>query len=412
MQDDHFIQKGTKMKLIIKVIRDKYWSLYFAALKLLGFIILFFLYIVKPFKFVKLLPIIHTRIGHLASNTDLFLRRLQLKRREKEGIFYLGVSGKPVNQQLLTMFKRKLPIIQNDHVHRILNSSPLNKSPFYEPLPCMTNEYYEFNNTEPNLYFTASEEKKGKKLLKKMGINDNSWFVCFHSRDSAYLEKEHSSSDREKWRYHDYRDSDIENYLKAAEYITSQGGYAIRVGKVINKKLPDLNNPQIIDYATKYRSDFGDIYLHAKCKFSLGDTAGIWSLPTIFHVPVAEVNFTATFQHTPLRKGDLFIPKKVWSIKDNRFLTFREIMESKLGTFQRSQDFAEAGVVLVENTADEILDLAKEMNQRLDGKFKTAKEDEELQKKFRSLYKPHYWGYGSPARTGTKFLRENKELLT
>ena len=397
------------MKPIKKVIGYTYWKLYFAALELLGFIILLFLYIIKPFKFVKLLPIIHSRIGHLALNTDLFLRRLQLKRREKERIFYLGVSGKPANQQLLIMFKRKLPIIQNHHVNRMLNIPPLNKSPFYEPLPCMTNEYYEFNNTEPNLYFTASEEKKGKKLLKKMGIDDNSWFICFHSRDSAYLDKEHSSLDKEKWRYHDFRDSDINNYLKAAEYITSQGGYAIRIGKVVNKKLPDLNNPQIIDYATKYRTDFGDIYLHAKCKFSLGDSAGIWSLPTIFNVPVADVNFIHF--HTPLRKGDLFILKKIWSIKEERFLTFREILDSEVARYVTSAQYKKAGLKVVENTAEEILDLAIEMNERLDGKFETTEEDEELQENFHSLLKPHHWCYGTPTRIGAKFLRENRELL-
>jgi putative glycosyltransferase (TIGR04372 family) len=86
-------------------------------------------------------------------------------------------------------------------------------------------------------------------------------------------------------------------------------------------------------------------------------------------------------------------------------------MESKVCKFQRSQEFAEAGVVLIENTAEEILDLAKEMNDRLDEKFKTAKEDEELQNKFRSLYKPHHLCYGTPARIGAKFLRKNRELL-
>lgn len=244
-----------------------------------------------------------------------------------------------------------------------------------------------------------------------MGIGPDDWFICFHSRDSAYLDKCHSYCSREGWSYHDYRDSNIKNYLEAVKYIVSCGGYAARMGYIVAEKLPDLNNPRIIDYASYHRTDFGDIYLHAKCKFSLGDTAGLWNVPTLFHVPVAGVNWTAPLEHTPFRKGDLFIPKKVWSIENKRFLTYREILESEVCHFQEANLFAEAGLQVVENTAEEILDLAREMNERLDGTWRTTKEDEELQKKYWSFIRPHHWCYRSPARIGTIFLRKNKELL-
>ena len=77
----------------------------------------------------------------------------------------------------------------------------------------------------------------------------------------------------------------------------------------------------------------------------------------------------------------------------------------------RSEYYTKAGLKVVENTAEEILDLSIEMNERLDGTFKPTKEDEDLQNRFRSLLKPHHHCYGTPARIGTKFLRENKKLL-
>lgn len=386
------------------------------GVNLFASIIVLFLYIIKPFKFIKIYRLIDFRIGHLAANTDLFLRRLQLNIIKKNGVSYLGIaSTKPANEQLLKMFKRKLTIIQiprgklmNMFLDAIFSKkSVLRQSIFCQSLfsqslsflPFNSNEYYEFNNAERNLDFTASEEEKGKKLLEKMGIKDNSWFICFHSRDPAYLVDLTSE---------DYRDCDVKNYLEAARYIASQDGYAVRMGQVVRKKLPDLNNSRIIDYASNYRTDFGDIYLPAKCKFFLGSTAGLFLVPTIFHVPVAVTNFIPI--HTTLREGDLFILKKIWSIKEERFLTFREMLlewENALC----SEYYTKAGLKVVENTAEEILDLAIEMNERLDGTFKTTEEDEELQNRFHSLIKPHHHCYGTPARIGTKFLRENKELL-
>lgn len=384
---------------------------------MLGFMVAPDLYIQRRFKSIKLCLIVSNRIGEIAGRTDLFLRRLQLKKIDNE-ILYLGIaSSKTANKQLLKMFRRKMPIIENEVAYQIIEkmcyqlfekpgiSPNLRKFSPFEELPFKPNPYYEYSHTERNLYFTESEEEKGKKLLEKIGIN--SWFVCFHSRDPAYLSKTYG---REKVRYHDYRDCDIENYMKAAKYIADKGGFAVRMGSSVADKLPDLSNPRIIDYASYYRSDFCDIYLPAKCKFFLGSSAGLILVSTLFHVPTAWANLIP-FDYTPFRRGDMYIPKKIWSIKEKRFLTFREILEFGIGDYARSEQYAEAGVKPVENTADEILDIAIEMNERLDGTFETTKEDEELQKKFHSLFKPHHHCYGTPARIGTKFLRNNKDLL-
>ena len=45
------------------------------------------------------------------------------------------------------------------------------------------------------------------------------------------------------------------------------------------------------------------------------------------------------------------------------------------------------------------------------GRFQYTEEDEELQSRFHSLYQPHHSCYGTPARIGAEFLRQNKELL-
>lgn len=401
--------KSLTTRLINLINKSSYFRIFISVLtNTFGFAVLVLLYVIKPFKYVKAVPLIVQRIGHLACNTDLFLRRLQLNNMEKKDVLYIGIGyNTPANKQLLKMFKRNFPIIVNTVVFGIINSYVIRKSIFYEPLIFNTSEHYEFNDLKRTLYFTSYEEKRGKHLLNKMGIDDKSEFICFHTRDTTYL----SNIQDTDWDLHDYRNSDINNYFDAVKYIANQGLFVLRMGHTVADKLPDMNNSHIIDYASDYRTDFGDIYLHAKCKFSLGDTAGIWTLPTIFHVPVACVNFMSPLESAPFREGDLFIPIKVWHVKEERFLTWCEIMESDVCKFVTGNEFKEAGLVLIENTQEEILDLTIEMNEKLDGTMKYTEEDERLQNEFHVYYKPHHRGYGTSARIGAKFLRDNKWFL-
>lgn len=370
-----------------------------------------FLYIIKPLIKVQFLKIRDDRIGHLTANTELFLRKLEIGIIKKKRTLFVGIaSTKPCNKQLLRMYKRKMLIIQ---LPKVLSEVPFSeksllvKSGFGIQLHFKENEYYPISSEKPNLDFASSEEKKGQELLKKMGLTDKDWFICFHARNQKYLAEYFSSRDMS---YHNIRDWDINTALKAAEYIASKGGFAIRMGAVVEKRLK-TKNPRIIDYASSYRTEFGDIYLPSKCKFFLGDGCGINQVAQIFNVPEAWVNRLPVSAAPWSRKG-VYIPKKMWSIKKRRFLTFREIIDLGIIHSWRTEEYANVKVKPINNTPEEILDLVIEVNERINRTWKTGKEDEKLQKKFRSLFPKDSPCYGFPSRIGAKFLRENKNLLS
>lgn len=200
--------------------------------------------------------------------------------------------------------------------------------------------------------------------------------------------------------------------MKAAEYITKQGGFVIRMGSTAKTAFHTMN-PKIIDYATKYRSDFGDVFLPATCKFFLGNTSGISLISTIFHVPSAGTNYIPF--HTPYRHDDLFILKRLWSTALQRHLTFQEMLDFDSKTQNPfvyvEKRCREANLIIQENTPEDILDLAREMNERINETFREAKSDQQLQKRFRSLLQPHHHLYASQATISTSFLRKNKQLL-
>jgi putative glycosyltransferase (TIGR04372 family) len=349
--------------------------------------------------------VINCRIGHLAANTELFLRRLRSGKYFQKNNIYIGICRYPLvsNRQLLTMFKRHLFIIEYNYFIDKMLSTWLRYTEFYYGLTFL-NEFYEFSNYEPILSFTEEEEKDGKQLLAEMGIKGADWFVCFHSRDNEYLAASSES--------HNYRNCSIGNYLKAAEYIAAQGGYAVRMGAVVEKPLPKERDPRIIDYALDYRSDFMDIYLSAKCKFFLGNTAGLHCVPIVFNVPVAGANFSH-LELPPVGKNNIFIPKKIMNVKRRGLLTFSVILNSGIGGWlgPESDNYKNNGLELIENTPEEILDLTMEMDQSLSNGFCYSEEDNKLQCAYRALIKPSHRCYEFKGRIGMEFLRKNRELL-
>lgn len=391
--------------------------IYYALINVIALPIAILLLPFRLFR-VRFVRIVDNRIGHLAANTFVFLRRIELGIIDRN-IRFVGIAGtRSCNIQMLSMFRRIMKIIQlpypvyNNMVFRTLStkSSLLSLLGLYEDLTLDSNEYAEFD-VEPGyrnrLRFTKEEEQHGREELKKMGLSSKDWFICFHARDSKYLSGKIKHINLS---YHDHRDSDIKNFLKAAEYIADRGGYAIRMGAIVEKKLPEKRNKKIIDYAVQHRTDFGDIYLPAKCKFFLGDGCGINQVAQIFNVPVAWANRTP-LEMPPFARNDLFILKKLYSIKKKRYLSFREILDMGLGYALKGEDFEKAGIRLDENTSEEILDLVVEMNERFDGIWKTTKEDEELQKKFKSLFSKDSHCYNFPSRIGAGFLRKNRWIL-
>ena len=76
-----------------------------------------------------------------------------------------------------------------------------------------------------------------------------------------------------------------------------------------------------------------------------------------------------------------------------------------------SEKHEQLGVEVMENTAEEITALAVEMDERLKGTWQTTEEDEELQRRFWSLFKPSELNQVFLSRIGAEFLRQNRELL-
>lgn len=350
----------------------------------------------------------NTRIGHFAANTELYLceRAAGLHPKHVFDVFHYHSEGF-CNHQLKKMWERtnlfriwkisRYLYIANrllpGYREHIVVTSDRDIHSLYERIPT-------------HLSFTPEEEKKGNDELRKIGIPFEAKIICFMARNSAYLNTIHESSN---YSYHNYRDSNIHDYIPAIEELVNRGYYAVRMGAVVKETLGTANH-RIIDYAVKHRTEFMDIYISAKCHFFLNGGAGMEAVPMIFRRPIARVN-AVPIEYVPSWNEDLFIPKKLWLIKERRFMTFREIMESGAGIFLESEQYAQLGIEPVENTPEEIRAVAVEMDERLKGTWRTTEEDEELQRRFWSLFKDSELHGDIKSRIGAYFLRQNVDLL-
>lgn len=405
-----FVSSGAKKRLeIIQRILIYFPLLIFAAVTM-PFIIIIQKVLAPRIK-VRIGKLEDVRIGHLSHNTDLYLRRRAMQKNSKKE-FHVLFYKNPANQQLLEMIGRRVCLLRRPFflkLYKAARACTKNNAEIWVDLPCDFAAFQEFNQILPQISFTAEEDEKGKQELRRIGLESEKEFICFIARDSAYLAEAHPYKTREKWSYHNYRNSDIHNYIKGVEYMTSQGLFAFRMGYIVENSFKSAN-PQIIDYAANYRSDFMDIYLTGNCKFFLSDTAGLHAVAQMLGVPVAAANWIP-IDYLPPCKHDIFIPKKLWSIEEKRFLTFREIITSGADTWYSTEQYTKAGIEVIENTQDEILSLVKEMNGRLDKTCIDTPEDKKLQQRFKNIYPITHYSYNFPSRICTEFLKQNKELL-
>ncbi len=343
------------------------------------------------------------------SEAYLYERKAGLHSRNNYDIFYLRRDIS--NYQLRKMWSRVLNITCLRDLALLCVS--LNRIlPGYQKhmlsLEGNTATHGFYASTPQYLHFTSREESLGNANLQKIGLRENSPFVCFHGRDSTYLDTVYPSL--RDWYYHSHRDCSIANFIQAAKELASRGYFVFRMGAIVKEPLV-TTHPMIIDYATKYRTDFLDIFLSAKCNFFLSSVSGIDEVARIFRRKIICANcipleFIFIWNHI-----SLFIPKKLLLKKEKRFLTFREIIDLGIGRFDCRECYDEQGIEIVENTPVEISDLVIEKDERIKGAWRNTQEDEELQLHFWDILRKSKLYRSVSARIGTQFLRQNLDLL-
>ena len=264
--------------------------------------------------------------------------------------------------------------------------------------------------------FNDEERKTGDALMCEYGISDE--YVCFAARTAAYNNV--SGTNLEKSMAYDYRNMDFRTYNKAVKYLRRESISAVRMGRCENLVDESID---VIDYAGKYANDFMDFYIMSKCKFAVCCPSGIVFLPFLFGIPVLYVNAVLiSFANVgAINTGcNYYIPKKMYSKKEKRYLTIREYIPIERKSVTNGKKLMEAGIEFVDNTEEEIIAAVQEMNERLNGTWVDNERDLLNQQKYEALYKEmqedlpreiSQFKGPIPAMICSSYLRNNEYLL-
>jgi len=331
---------------------------------------------------IKLIELRGDKLGYMSFQQDI-LKYLKSKNKIKKNIF-IFYNVPPVNLVLKDMWNKKLK--ENNFLSLLRKFNTKNNlfkfKKIFLNLDIKPNENYQsyIDSTLPPIKFTESQEELGENFLKKMQLKENHFF-CFNNRDSTQFKSKNILKYYQNNSSH--RNFPVIDLKKSVLYLAKSGISGVFYG-FQNEKL-NWDEEKIIDYPLLYKSDLLDIFLISKCKFYLGPNSGPMALSTLFRKPTIQINVTPVLGTAGyFSKRDIFIPKKLFSISKNRYLTLREILSNGINSYYTDEKFQNDGIKVVNNSSEEILDATSEMINNLDDNLQDNKKDIE-QKEFEKI---------------------------
>ena len=387
-----------------------YYLIFFPLIFIFALPFVVFIRILRPFFLIRVGVINNGVFGHFTFEPEYYLSKKVKSKTASLDLFFFR-SLKSPNRQWVKMVKRNIHVnLFVRYLYKVNNLFPGGEHHVVNIVDSGSRDTNNlFHDVKQQIKLLSDEELYAEECLKEFGFKKNDKFVCIIARDSAYKDKINSRRD---WSYHNYRDSDIDNYKDAAFQLANLGYFVFRIGNIVEKEF-NVDHNRVIDYASSnVRSDLLDIYLVSKCAFIINGESGISSLAMSCRVPIAFVNLSAIEYILTSNTNIISIPKKMWLRKEERYLSFDEIFKKGIGRFLHSDEYEELGIDLIENTPKEISELAMEMHASISGVSRVTMEDEVLQKKFWSLLpKSELHGYPILARIGSSYLKNNQNLL-
>lgn len=362
----------------------------------IGLPICFLIRIISPFFLIRIMHINATRIGELIINPIIYLyqkeKGINLTKQKSLDIFYL--EDYVINQFFLKMLKRKINIGPSyilrpiDDAQKLLDKVINSKEKFKPFLRRKFKTHFieDFPGSKNNIEFTKKEIEKGKiELEEKFGIKKKDKFVCFLIRDQAFLRKMYPNKNFD---YHEYRNMNPLNFLKAAEELSKRNYYVFRMGKFQDGKFEIKGNNKIIDYANcKFKSDFLDIFLSANCSFFLTTKSGPDNLLPLFNVPSIEypLNLGVCRQFS----NYLIAPRIFLDQNDNK-LSLKDLFERNLIFSQKKIDFENQKILPIDPTPEDIKHTVIEMDDHLINSKPYSDFENELNEKFWKIFSKYY----------------------
>lgn len=353
---DLLLPLGSPRRTFVALLmRPRHW---------IGLVGLFVLLVARRFADVRVGLIDSERFGHFAIDFGIRFGEESLKTSGERTIYW--VEGNISNFFFFDLMKRNLPC--HPIVALISQLAPFFQSSkeWFIPSPHWVSASRDIDGVISRSgavpEFLSSEDESARDWLRSVGWTEGQKIVCVLVRDSRFLESESELTPPNwgpdgspSWGYHNYRDSDIETFVPAMEWVADQGAFVLRMGKRMAEPLSS-RHPRIVDYAFRSgRSDFLDVWLFANCDLCVTTGTGPDLISVVFGRPVLFINYI------PISRAITSSPattagKRLYDSAGKRL----SLPEHFNLNFSMAQDYLQAGIVIRDLESWEILEIVKE----------------------------------------------------
>ena len=326
----------------------------------LGFLTILILDISKFFVRIKFCHIYSSRIGHLTINFDSAVLSVS------ENTFLLCSHDKKILKNIIIkIFKKQKKVFFKKFFKHFYNAI----------LTVKPNSNYIISWREYGPLFSYKLRLKSKitlpsysnieleKILSRYGVKKN--FVSLHARNNLYMQK-YGLDDKN---FHDFRNFDFNDYSLVIEYLKKKNNSIIKLGETFPEE--NFNMPEGSFFSSK---DFNsneeiDYLLNSYSRYNIIGNSGIVGISYILRKKIIYANFIPLnlSNLSYCSPGSIILPKKIFDNQKGRALTFKENMEINFSIHTKSDPYFKNNLSVINNSPQEILDAAIEMEERLKG---------------------------------------------
>ena len=329
--------------------------------------------LLKPFLIIRAGQVFSERIGHFVTDSfEHVIRRNFLPVTTFDFLSFGDIS----NGQWAEMIKRNIRVFGSwtkfvGEWNRIIPGGKLHALPSsFTDSRDLEGLFVRYSMKLP---FTESETANAEAYLLKKGWQRGEPYICLLVRDDSFVKSLQKAPIDAEERYS--RDSNIDTYIPAIQWLIGQGVWVLRMGKVMAHPV-GLSSKYFIDYAfDPERSDLLDVWLFANCTATISTGSGPDVISLVYQRPILLLNLADLIGFWSYANCT-WIPKWLFWKNEGDLLSVTEQIE--VGGYTDSQ-FNAAGIRLIDLDQNEILCEVKLFWDRINGRDKETDEDRILQ---------------------------------
>ena len=374
-------------------------------------------------KVVALVP--SDAIGPMIQFSEYFIRYCKLKNFDLNRDVIFLCKSISANAYFLDMLRSKVELKVDDRLYEKIYKGGyrrLLKKDLYIPdeVPKNIRNGMIFYPNDPTRYeFSREDIKRGWGLLAEIGVAEGDKFVAVHNKDQSYWGAERGIN-----KPHDvYRNSKFNTLKDAITYMNQSEYKVIRVGHYSD----DSPNCLSIMGFKKQEKEFLDFFIHKFCQFSICGDSGIAFIPWMFQKNILYHNFIPMGESPVIEKG-IVIPKlllnssgkalslkEIFAIRNKIYYNERGSIHCRSITPDYFQDinlYTKCGLVIQDNTSEEILTGVKELQMYYEAYNKLTPSQVKMQLRFKELFPVNHPMRHSPNfLVSPDFLERNEFIL-